>query len=76
MRSLFTLRPIRSRAVLVVIATGLTGYAGGCGTRDVSQGPVNNEEIPKAWQVTKQGMRDRMKQMRKQGGPRRGTNSP
>ena len=74
MGSLCATRPIRSGAVLLAIATGLIGYAGGCGAGDVPQSQVNNEEIPKAWEVTKQGMMERMKQARKQGGPRRGAN--
>jgi hypothetical protein len=76
MRSLFAMRPIRSGVVLLVIATGLLGYSGGCGSGDPPPSQVNNEEIPKGWQVTKQGMMERMKKMRKHGRPGRGANRP
>lgn len=57
----------RSCTVLLVFGLGLFCFAGGCGPSEQSQTKVDTE-IPKGWEATKQGMRERMKNMRKQGG--------
>jgi len=47
---------------------GSIGFTGGCGRSDDRAQAQVDTEIPKSWEVTKQGMRERMKKMRNQGG--------
>lgn len=64
-------RPHRGAAAALVAALALVGSTSGCGSSPAEQ-PLDQSKvdtkITKGFDVTKQGMRDRMKQMRKPGG--------
>jgi hypothetical protein len=76
MRFQLALRLFPSGAVLLGFGLGLIGFAGGCNSsvNQPSSPATVDRRIPEGWEKTKQAMMERMKQMRKRGGPERGAN--
>jgi hypothetical protein len=74
MTYLRTRRPFRSGSEVLLFGLWLLGFTGGCGgTVDQPSSPATvDRKIPPGWEQTKATMQERMKQMRKQGGPGRG----
>jgi hypothetical protein len=66
------------RSVSLAFGLCVLGFAEGCDSRinQPSSPATVDRKMPKGWEQTKATMQERMKKMRKQGGPRPGANRP